>query len=212
MATAAAPDLRKRLAPLLAPPREPVLVEVPELGYLMVDGRGAPTGEDGDAPSEFQLAIGALYSVLYTVKFALKAKGIVVPALPLEALWFSAGGASFDMTSPPSGWSWRAIIAVSDDVTPAVVEATVTEVHAKKGTTPALERLRHERWCEGRSAQVMHVGPYSAEAPTIERLHAFIAAQGLRPRGAHHEIYLGDPRRAAPERLRTIIRQPVSEA
>jgi len=203
-------DLKKRLAPLLAPPLEPVLVDVPELGCLMVDGQGAPTGEEGGAPSEFQLAIGALYSVLYTAKFRLKRDGLVVPLLPLEALWFSVGDATFDMTTPPAGWSWRALIAVSDDVTPEVVEATLTEVRARKGTTPPLDRLRHERWCEGRSAQVMHIGPYSEEAPTIERLHAFIAAQGLEPRGAHHEVYLGDPRRAAPEKLRTIIRQPVS--
>ncbi len=210
MSTPAAPDLKKRLASLLAPPREPVLVDVPELGWLIVDGQGPPTGDEGGAPSEFQLAIGALYSVLYTAKFALKRDGLVVPVLPLEALWFSARGATFDMTSPAAGWSWRALIAVSDDVTPEVVEATVTEVRAKKGATPALNRLRHQRWCEGRCAQVMHLGPYSAEAPTIERLHAFVASQGLQLRGDHHEIYLGDPRRAAPERLRTIIRHPVA--
>jgi hypothetical protein len=211
MAAATDVDLKKRLAPLLAPPREPVLVDVPELGYIAVDGRGAPTGGDGEAPSEFQLAIGALYSVLYTAKFALKRTGTPVPVLPLEALWFGAGGATFDMSTPSSGWSWRALIAVANEVTPEVVDTTVTEVRARKGTTPALDRLRHERWCEGRAAQVMHIGPYSEEASTIERLHAFIAARGLRPRGAHHELYLGDPRRAAPEKLRTIIRQPVSE-
>ena len=211
MAAAAEVDLKRRLAPLLAPPREPVLVDVPELGYLAVEGRGAPTGGESEGTSEFQLAIGALYSVLYTAKFALRRSGVLVPVLPLEALWFSVGCAAFDMTSPSFGWSWRALIAVPDDVTPEVVGATVTDLRARRGTTPALDRLRHERWCEGRAAQVMHIGPYGEEAPTIERLHAFIAAQGLRPRGAHHEIYLGDPRRAAPERLRTIIRQPVGE-
>ncbi len=211
MATAVVPDLKKRLAPLFAPPREPVMVEVPELGCLMVDGRGGPTGEMGGAPSEFQLAIGALYSVVYTAKFRLKRDGVVVPVLPLEALWFSVGGATFDMTTPPAGWSWRALITVSDEVTPEIVEETIAEVRAKRGGSRALDGLRHQRWCEGRAAQVMHIGPYSAEAPTIERLHAFIAAQGLQPRGAHHEIYLGDPRRSAPEKLRTIIRQPVSD-
>jgi hypothetical protein len=202
-------DLKKRLAPLLAPPREPVLVDVPELGFLTVDGQGAPTAGSEGATSEFQLAIGALYSVLYTAKFGLKRTGVLVPVLPLEALWFSVGGAAFDMSTPPAGWSWRALIAVADEITPQIVEETVAEVRTKKGTTPVLDRLRYERWCEGRSAQVMHIGPYSAEAPTIERLHAFISAEGLQPRGAHHEIYLGDPRRAMPEKLRTIIRQPV---
>ena len=211
MATAVSPDLKRRLAPLLAPPREPVLVDVPELGYLMVDGRGAPTGEEGGAPSEFQLAIGALYSVLYTAKFRLRRDGQVVPVLPLEALWFSIDGVAFDITAPAAGWSWRALMVASDEVTSEIVEETVAEVRAKRGGSPALDGLRHELWCEGRAAQVMHIGPYSDEGPTIERLHAFIAAQGLRPRGDHHEIYLGDPRRAAPEKLRTILRQPVSD-
>jgi len=182
MTTAAAPDLKQRLAPLLAPPREPVLVDIPELSFLTVDGQGPPTGDAGAPPSEFQLAIGALYSVLYTAKFGLKRIGVMVPVLPLEALWFSAGGATFDMTSPPGGWSWRALIAISDGVTPDVVERTVTEIRARRGITPALDRLRHERWCEGRSAQVMHVGPYSAEAPTMRSTSATRA--GPRPRSS----------------------------
>jgi len=212
VATTAAPDLKKRLAPLLGPPREPVLVDVPELGYLMVDGHGAPTGETGGPTTEFELAIGALYAVVYTLKFRLKRAGTVVPVLPLEALWFTGEGGAFDMTLPPAEWSWRALIAVSDEVTPPLVEETIAEVRAKKGSSPTLDRLRLERWCEGRAAQVMHIGPYSEERPTIERLHAFIAAQGLQPLGAHHEIYLGDPRRAAPEKLKTILRQPVSDS
>jgi hypothetical protein len=100
-------------------------------------------------------------------------------------------------------------MATSDVVTPEVFESALVEVRRKKGDSEALGRLRLERWREGRSAQVMHVGPYSEERPTIERLHAFIAAQGCKPRGAHHEIYLGDPRRADPAKLKTVLRQPV---
>ncbi len=101
------------------------------------------------------------------------------------------------------------MIAVSDDVTPAVFEDAVAEVRRKKGDSPALGKLRFERWREGRCAQVMHIGPYSEERSTIERLHAFIAAQGLRMRGAHHEIYMGDPRQSDPAKLKTVLRQPV---
>jgi hypothetical protein len=205
----ATPDLKTQLKPFFSPPRNPVLVDVPELGYLMVDGKGAPD-EGAQYPStDFQLAIAALYPMVYTIKFRLKRDGLAMPVLPLEALWFTASDLSFDVNAPKAEWSWRAMIAVSDDVTPAIFEEAVAEVLRKKGETDQLSRLRLERWREGRSAQIMHIGPYSEERPTIERLHAFIADQGLRPRGAHHEIYLGDPRRGDPTKLETGLRQPV---
>jgi len=207
--TIAEPDLRKRLAPLLRPPRNPVLVDVPELGYLMVDGHGAPEESATQPSTDFQRAFGAVYPVLYTIKFRLKRDGVAMPIMPLEALWFTADDLSFDMDLGPENWRWRVLVAVGDEVTPAVFDEAVAEVRRKKGDTDALRRLRFERWAEGRCAQVMHVGPYSAERPTIEGLHAFIAAQGLAPRGAHHEIYLGDPRRADPSTLKTVLRQPV---
>jgi hypothetical protein len=206
---AAEPDLKKRLAPLFNPPRNPVLVDVPELGYLMIDGKGAPD-EGAEYPTtDFQKAFAAFFPVAYTIKFRLKREGLAMPVLPLEALWFTGKNEAFDMNVAPEKWGWRAIIAVSDDVTSAIFEEAVAEVRRKKGNSDALDRLRFERWREGRSAQVMHVGPYSEERPTIERLHAFIAEQALQPRGAHHEIYLGDPRRADPSKLKTVLRQPV---
>ena len=206
---AAEPDLKKRLASLFNPPRNPVLVDVPGLGYLMIDGKGAPD-EGAEYPTtDFQKAFAAFFPVAYTIKFRLKREGPAMPVLPLEALWFTGEDEAFDMNVAPENWGWRAIIAVSDDVTSAIFEEAVAEVRRKKGNSDALDRLRFERWREGRSAQVMHVGPYSEERPTIERLHAFIAEQGLRPRGAHHEIYLGDPRRADPSKLKTVLRQPV---
>jgi hypothetical protein len=204
-----APDLKKTLAPLFNPPRDPVLVDVPDLGYLMIDGKGAPD-EGAEYPTtDFQKAFAALFPIVYTIKFRLKADGLTMPILPLEALWFTGTDGSFDVDVPQDQWGWRALIAVSDDVTPAVFEDAMVEVRRKKGDSDALRRLRFERWREGRCAQVMHVGPYSEERPTIERLHAFIAEQGCRPRGAHHEIYLGDPRRADPAKLKTVLRQPV---
>jgi hypothetical protein len=175
----------------------------------MIDGKGAPD-EGAEYPTtDFQKAFAAFFPVAYTIKFRLKREGLAMPVLPLEALWFTGENEAFDMNVAPENWGWRAIIAVSDDVTSAIFEEAVAEVRRKKGNSDALDRLRFERWREGRSAQVMHVGPYSEERPTIERLHAFIAEQGLRPRGAHHEIYLGDPRRADPSKLKTVLRQPV---
>jgi hypothetical protein len=204
-----AADLRKALSPFFNPPRDPVMVDVPELGYLMIDGEGAPD-EGAEYPStDFQKAFAALFPVVYTIKFRLKADGLMMPILPLEALWFTADDGTFDVNVPQAQWGWRALIAVSHDVTPAIFDDAVAEVRRKKGDSPALQRLRFERWREGRCAQVMHVGPYSAELPTIENLHAFIAAQGCRPRGSHHEVYLGDPRRPDPAKLKTVLRQPV---
>jgi hypothetical protein len=203
------PDLRKRLTPLLRPPRNPVLVDVPELGYLMVDGHGAPEESANQPSTDFQQAFGAVFPMLYTMKFKLKRDGLALPIMPLEALWFTSEDQAFDMNVPPQDWSWRVMVAVSDDVTPAIFDEARDEVRRKKGETDALRRIRLERWREGRCAQVMHIGPYSEERPTIEGLHAFIAEQGLRLRGAHHEIYMGDPRQADPARLKTILRQPV---
>jgi hypothetical protein len=202
-------DLKKALKPLLNPPREPVMVDVPELGYLMIDGHGAPEETATEPTTEFQSSFGAIFPVLYTVKFRLKREGLAMPILPLEALWMTAADGSFDMAVPPEDWSWRILVAVPDDVTPAVFDEAVAEVRRKKGDSTCLGRLRLERWREGRCAQVMHLGPYAEERPTIERLHAFIAREGCRRRGAHHEIYLGDPRRGDPSKLKTVLRQPV---
>jgi hypothetical protein len=208
-ATPVAPDLKKLLKPFFNPPREPVLVDVPELGYLMVDGSGAPEETATQPSTEFQQAFQAIFPVAYTMKFSLKRDGLTLPIMPLEALWWTAPDQSFDMNVPPEAWGWRVLMIMSDVVTQPVFDAAHAEVKRKKGSSNALDRLRFERWREGRCAQIMHIGPYAEERPTIERLHAFIAAQGLRPRGAHHEIYLGDPRQGDPAKLKTVLRQPV---
>jgi len=185
-------------------------VDVPELGYLMIDGKGAPGEPPHEEPTELQRSFAAVFPVVYTIKFRLKRDGLPMPILPLEALWFT-DGAGFDVNAPKEEWNWRVLMAVSHDVTPQIFDEAVAEVRRKKGDSEALGKLRFERWCEGRCAQVMHIGPYAAEGPTIERLHAFIADQGLRMRGDHHEIYVGDPRTADPARLKTVLRQPVEQ-
>jgi hypothetical protein len=186
--------------------RTPQFVDVPDLPYLMVDGRGDPNGNDSYAD-----AIRALFTVSYGVKFALKhAFGLSVKVAPLEGLWWSQDMRDF-RTGDRSGWEWTAMIRQPSQASVELALDVADEAARKKGL-PVARQLRHEALSEGRCAQILHIGPYSAEGPTIERLHAFIAEAGCSFDGRkqrHHEIYLGDPRRSAPERLRTIVRQPV---
>lgn len=193
-------------------------IDVPELGFAIVDGTGEPGG------ASYTEALQALFTVSYTAHFAAKKAIATAPrVMPLEGLWwmegeeaervmqrFAAGEVAID-ESDRSQWRWRAMIAQLAPIDGAMIDEAVATAKAKH-ELPALDRLRYERWTEGPSAQVLHVGPYSAEQPTIIALHEAIAARGLRPRGRHHEIYLGDPRRSAPERLKTILRQPVEPA
>jgi hypothetical protein len=153
--------------------------------------------------------------VAYTLKFALKKTDPErdFKVAPLEGLWWAdeVAPTMADLQSDRDAWNWTMMIAVPDAVTPLEV-AAAREAAARKRDLPAAPQLRLERLEEGLAAQIMHVGPYSEEAPTIERLHAFAAAEGYELRGRHHEIYLGDPRRTAPERLKTVLRHPVTPA
>ena len=178
---------------------------MPELSFLMVDGRGDP-----NTAVAYREAIEALYSITYRLKFTLKRApaGLDYAVMPLEGLWWSQAEESF-ASGRKSDWRWTAMILQPDEVTGEMVNDAI-QLAERKRPLPAARKLRLERFREGRAAQVMHVGPYSAEAPTIAKLHEFIADQGLSLTGKHHEIYLGDPRRAAPEKLRTIVRQPVA--
>ncbi len=189
--------------------RKPELVRVPEQSFLMIDGAGAPDGADA-----YRDALGALYTLAWTLRFAVKREtGIAHRVAPLEGLWWADDTAVFG-TDARVTWRWTMMIAQPDEVTPGRLAAARVE-GARRHPNDALATVRLERFAEGLAAQVLHVGPYDAEGPTIAGLHAFIAERGYRfdgRREKHHEIYLGDPRRAAPERLRTIIRQPVVPA
>jgi hypothetical protein len=183
-------------------------LEIPLRRYLMIDG----TDEPG-APG-FRDAIGTIYPVAYTLHFALKRRGIQAPVGALEGLyWIDADTpitpAQFAVSEEKRwSWSWRLMLPVPGEATDADFASAIDEVFAKK-RPPLLDQLRCEEWLEGHVAQVMHVGPYDAEAPTIARLHRAIHDAGLRPRGCHHEIYISDPNRTAADRLKTVIRQPV---
>jgi len=198
-------DRRRELRGLYSATRTPALVDVPDLPFLMIDGHGDPN----TAPA-YPDAVQALYSVAYAVRFALKRGPAAVdaPVMPLEGLWWTPDMAEFT-TEDKSDWNWTLMIALPEQATAGVVDEARARTAEKKGLE-AVGRVRFERCTEGPAAQVLHVGPYSAEGPTVAALHAFIAGQGLLLSGKHHEIYLGDPRRAAPERLRTIVRQPVA--
>ena len=197
-------DLKREWKELYAPGREPVIVDVPELAFLMIDGRGDPN----TAP-EYRAAIEALYSVAYTIKFAIKRGPAALDyvVMPLEGLWWTPDMSRFSVEDK-SAWSWTAMMAQPDHVTEAIVGEAVAQA-ARKKPLPEAPKLRLERFAEGLAAQVMYLGPYAAEGPTIERLHAFIAEQGYERAGKHHEIYLGDPRRTEPAKLKTVIRQPM---
>jgi hypothetical protein len=189
---------------MLKVPREPVLVSVPALKYLMVDGKGDPaTSED------FRDAIGALYGLAYTMKFMLKARGVTgaVP-MPLEGLFWADDMSAF-MKARRGEWRWTLML-----LQPSAVDAKlVKEARAKlekKRKGAALPPVRLARFAEGTCAQVLHLGPYAEERPTIQKLHRFISEQGFELSGRHHEIYLGQPGRGDPAKMKTVIRQPLS--
>jgi hypothetical protein len=198
-------DLKKELAELYRPPsRQVVDVDVPSMNFLMIDGRGDP-----NTAQAYSDAIEALYAVSYTLKFAVK-KGpdeIDYGVMPLEGLWWADDMSAF-VAGNRDAWQWTAMIMQPSFVTPEMVEAATREVARKKNPT-ALPLMRFEAFDEGLSAQIMHVGPFSAEGPNIERVHAHIEESGRTRFGKHHEIYLSDTRRADPAKWKTVIRQPM---
>jgi hypothetical protein len=200
-------DYKRELRELYTAGASPTMVDVPDLAFLMIDGHGDP-----NTSPEYVHAIEALYTISYSAKFAVKRApdGVDFAVMPLEGLWWTEDMSTFAAT-PKSQWSWTAMIMQPDPVTAAVFDKARATAKEKK-PVEAIERVRFERFAEGPAAQVMHVGPYAEEGPTIERLHAFIAEQGYERAGKHHEIYLGDPRRSAPEKLKTIVRQPIAQA
>ena len=184
----------------------PQLVRVPSLRFLCIDGHGDP-----NTSPAYAAAVQALYSVSYAAKFAVKkAGGPKFKVSPLEGLWWAEDMSTF-LTGDKSEWDWTMMIRQPDAVTDELFARLADEVAANK-SMPVAKELRLISFEEGAAAQVLHVGPYDTEGPTIARLHEFIQEHGFTFDGRHHEIYLGDPRRSAPERLRTIIRQPYAAA
>ena len=197
-------DFKKEFKQLYRPSAKKIsVVDVPPMQFLMIDGQGDP-----NTSQVYTDAVEALYAVAYTLKFASKkqlARDFTV--MPLEGLWWVEDMSDFS-TKDKDSWLWTAMIMQPDWIDATMVEAA-KEAAAKKKDLPALPGLRFERYHEGLAAQILYIGPYADEGPTIARLHAFIAENGYRLAGKHHEIYLSDPRRTAPEKLKTVIRQPM---
>ncbi len=197
-------DLKKEWKELYRPSAKMIaVVDVPPFDYLMIDGRGDP-----NMALEYKEAVETLYAVAYTLKFMLK-KGEIgqdYVVMPLQGLWWVENMAEFSVERKED-WQWTMMILQPPPVTAALVAEAVAQTASKKNP-PALDKIRLASLHEGTAAQIMHIGPYAAEAPNITKIHQFIAANGGQLRGKHHEIYLSDPRRVAPEKLKTIIRQP----
>ena len=199
-------DYRKNLKHLYQPSAKAVVrVEVPQMNYLMLDGRGDP-----NTSVAYQHAVETLFALSYAVKFLVRKSPLAVDyaVMPLEGLWWTDDMASFQ-AQDKSNWQWTLMVMQPEPVT-AVPVAEAMARHQKKvgeskGVTP-----RFVPWQEGSCAQILHVGPFSEEGPTIARLHRFIADAGCQPVGKHHEIYLSDIRKAAPARWKTVLRQPMA--
>lgn len=204
MAAAEKVDLKRAFKALYAPSAKSFsVVDVPAIGFLMVDGAGDP-----NTAKSYADAVGALYAVAYTLKFMRKAAGGTpdFAVMPLEGLWWSDDMEDF-RAARKDKWRWTMMIAVPDFISAAEVAAAKKQAAAKKDV-PSVGDLRLESFREGKAAQIMYFGPYADEGPTIAALHQFIADQGGALRGKHHEIYLSDPRRTDPAKLKTVIRQP----
>jgi hypothetical protein len=204
-------DLKKAFKELYsASKNKPSLVEVPEMNYLMIDGEGDP-----NTSLAYQQAMEALFPVSFKVKFiSKKEKSQDYVVMPLEGLWWADDMEDFNVEDK-SGWKWTAMIMQPDFITKNMIKQAMEEVEEKKNPS-AISRMRFESLEDGMSAQIMHIGPYSEEGPTVALLHDFIEKEGHEFDGRvsgqkHHEIYLSDMRRTKPERLRTIIRQPLKE-
>ena len=200
-------DFKKELKHLYRPPsKESVIVDVPPMNYLMVDGTGDP-----NTAQEAKDAIEVLYPVAYALKFMVKKEQTIdYGVMPLEGLWWTDDMAQFTPENKDI-WKFTYMIMQPEYVTSDLVDEALEEVKKKKNPS-ALSRVRFASLHEGLSAQIMHLGPFSAEGPTIDRLHDFIKENGYRFDGLvqkHHEIYLSDIRKVAPEKMKTVLRQPM---
>ena len=196
-------DFKKEFKDLYNPSAKEIsAVDVPAMNFLLVNGEGAPTSP------QYSQAIEALFTVSYTLKFMVKkSRGADYAVMPLEGLWWVEDMTKFDANRKDE-WKWTAMIMQPNVVTAEDVKSAIEQVKKRKNP-PALSKVRFESFNEGPAAQIMYIGPFSAEGPTIAKIHAFIQNSGHALSGKHHEIYLNNPATTAPEKLKTILRQPM---
>ena len=198
-------DYKKELKHLYgSSSKKVVIVEVPSMNYFMVEGEGGPAAES------YQQAIEALYGLSFTVKLNVK-KGVGpdYTVMPLEGLWWAKDITAFSADRKDE-WQWKMMIMQPDHVTAKHVNAATKQLREKKNPL-ALDKIRFESYHEGPSVQILHIGPYDDEGPTIAQMHKFIDENGYQLHMKHHEIYLSDPRRSKPEKLKTVLRQPITK-
>jgi hypothetical protein len=207
-------DLKQQISSYRAPAGRFAVVDVPPLQYLMIDGHGDP-----NTSPAYRDAVTTIFPLAYKLKFASKRDlGRDYTVMPLEGLWWADavssqddGWSAFTTARDKSRWKWTLLNLVPEWIPPELLGDA--RVAAADGGAPLIGQVRLERLEEGRCVQTLHVGPYDDEGPVLAALHDdFLPAQALRPAGKHHEIYLSDPRRADPAKLRTILRQPVTDA
>ena len=199
-------DLKKQYKPYYNPSaKEPDILEIPSMRFLMVDGQGNPNTAQAYAD-----ALEALYAASYTIKFMMKQEhGLDYTVMPLEGLWWGVPfGQKHFTEADKERFQWTAMIMQPDFVTPELIQEGIRRAAAKKPLAAA-GLLRAETFDEGLAVQILYYGAYDDEAPTIQRLHQYALDQGYELTGKHHEIYLSDPRRTAPEKLKTVLRHPV---
>jgi len=197
-------DYKKELKHLYKPSVKKVEnVDVPKMNYLMVDGEGDPKNQS------FQDAVEALFGLSYTLKFMIKKGDLQIDygVLPLEGLWWMDDMSKFNVDDKDS-WKWTLMMMQPEYITKKLVAQATKQLKQKKNPV-ALPLVRFEAFKEGKVAQIMHIGPFSEEGPTVEKVHAFIEDNNKKRTGKHHEIYLSDIRKADPKKWKTVIRQPM---
>ena len=199
-------DLKKTWKDLYNPSKkEPVIVDIPAFNFLKVDGHGDP-----NTSQEFKDVVSSLYPLAYALKFAVKKRqGIDYAVMPLEGLWWCEDMKNFS-TDDKSNWDWTLMILQPEWVTSDLVNEIRQEVKQKK-KPPKIDQIRFEEYHEGMVVCLMHIGPFAEEGPNIQRMHNYAKNLGYKNTGKHHEIYLNDFTKTAPERLKTILRQPVGK-
>ncbi|MBN1453870.1 MAG: GyrI-like domain-containing protein [Anaerolineales bacterium] len=209
-------ELKKDLKAFYQPsPKKVEFIQVPRFNFLMIDGAIEPGLEPGNSPM-FEENMQALYGAAYTLKFTFKKRAVDpvdYPVMALEGLWDARDG-KFDINIKDN-WDYTLMILVPEIITPAHFEEALAQMRQKKGDLPGYARLRLKSFEEGPCVQTTHLGPYVTELETLEKMQAFMGENGYQDRvgkgGKHHEIYLGDPRRSAPEKLKTVLRHPVAK-
>ncbi len=199
-------DFKREMKKIYFPaPRKPDLVTVPAMNFLMIDGEGDPNKTD-----TYQAALDTLNIISYALKFAIKysPQRIDYIMLPLETLWWADDMTAFELERRDE-WKWTAMIRQPELIHGEMVTEIMDDVREKKNP-PALDLVRFESFDEGQCVQIMHIGPYSTERPTVKKMQRFATEYNYDLRGKHHEIYLSDVRRTSPENLKTVIRQPVA--